>query len=67
MPTEFTVAGTKAYFSAYSPTAGVELWVTDGTAAGTVMVKDINPGLAAAIRPAWSRSAAISISSPTTA
>ena len=25
-------------------THGIELWRSDGTAAGTVMVKDINPG-----------------------
>jgi ELWxxDGT repeat protein len=32
------------YFSAFSPTTGVELYKTNGTAAGTVAVKDINPG-----------------------
>jgi ELWxxDGT repeat protein len=34
----------KMLFSANTPTAGTELWVTDGTAAGTTLVKDINPG-----------------------
>jgi RHS repeat-associated protein len=29
-----------------STTAGEELWKSDGTASGTVMVKDINPGVA---------------------
>lgn len=34
----------QAYFAAKSGTMlGVELWKSDGTAAGTVMVKDINP------------------------
>lgn len=32
------------YFIAVSPTAGAELWVTDGTAGGTSIVKDIYPG-----------------------
>ncbi|GAB5405783.1 MAG: hypothetical protein Aurels2KO_40140 [Aureliella sp.] len=31
------------YFSHYSSYAGYELWRTDGTVAGTYMVKDINP------------------------
>ncbi len=32
------------FFTAYDDTAGRELWKSDGTAAGTVMVKDIRPG-----------------------
>ncbi|MCY7274697.1 MAG: DUF4347 domain-containing protein [Phormidesmis sp. CAN_BIN44] len=32
------------YFQAYDPTNGNELWKSDGTVAGTVLVKDINPG-----------------------
>ena len=32
------------YFTATDGTAGTELWKSDGTAEGTVMVKDINPG-----------------------
>jgi ELWxxDGT repeat protein len=31
------------FFNAYEPTTGSELWKSDGTAAGTVLVKDINP------------------------
>ncbi|WP_455587796.1 ELWxxDGT repeat protein [Bacteroides sp.] len=38
--------GYKAFFAASNEAAGEELWVTDGTAAGTKMVKDINPGSA---------------------
>lgn len=46
-----TVAGSpekgyKAFFSAKDADHGEELWVTDGSPAGTRMVKDINPGLA---------------------
>jgi trimeric autotransporter adhesin len=37
------VAGT-LYFRACNPTRGCELWRSDGTAAGTRLVKDINPG-----------------------
>ncbi len=33
----------KMYFNAYDATNGDELWVTDGTNAGTHIVKDINP------------------------
>src|SRR5687768_5081770 len=38
------VGGT-AYFSAVSPGTGAELWKSDGTAAGTVLVEDIAPGV----------------------
>ena len=40
----FTVMNGKAYFSAYQPATGYELWVTDGTSAGTQIVADIWPG-----------------------
>jgi ELWxxDGT repeat protein len=32
------------YFIADDGVSGEELWKTDGTDAGTVLVKDINPG-----------------------
>ncbi|MBR9970880.1 ELWxxDGT repeat protein [Magnetospirillum sulfuroxidans] len=32
------------FFAATDGTNGTELWKSDGTAVGTVMVKDINPG-----------------------
>ena len=44
-PQELTALGNgKALFSANDGTNGRELWVTDGTAGGTTLVKDINPG-----------------------
>src|SRR5205823_7931602 len=36
--------GGKIYGAAVTAANGSELWVTDGTAAGTQMVKDIEPG-----------------------
>jgi ELWxxDGT repeat protein len=39
------VAGT-LYFTGYEATHGLELWKSDGTAAGTTMVKDIDTGSA---------------------
>lgn len=48
IPTSYTpvavkVIGTKAYFTA-TDEHGTELWVSDGTVAGTKMIKDINAG-----------------------
>ncbi len=43
-PQKPAVIGTTAYFAAEDSTSGVELWKTDGTTAGTNLVKDINPG-----------------------
>jgi ELWxxDGT repeat protein len=40
-----TVVGTKLFFDA-SDAAGTELWSSDGTAAGTGRVADVNPGAA---------------------
>jgi ELWxxDGT repeat protein len=42
-PAGFAGMGGKIYFSAVGPT-GNELWQSDGTAANTVNVADINPG-----------------------
>ena len=41
-PTLLTPVGTTLFFSATSGTIGAELWKSDGTAAGTVLVEDIN-------------------------
>ena len=40
----YSVDGNILYFSAFDATNGKELWKTDGTPAGTVMIKDIKVG-----------------------
>lgn len=37
--------GNKFFFQATTATEGTELWISNGTAIGTTIVKDINPGL----------------------
>ncbi len=41
---ELTTVGSRVFFEANDRTTGNELWVSDGTAAGTHEVLDINPG-----------------------
>src|SRR5262249_39199207 len=48
-PDELTNAGGTLFFSADDGSHGKELWKSDGTAAGTVMIKDITPGAAGSI------------------
>ena len=43
-PVRLTNVNGTLFFAADDGTNGKELWKSDGTAAGTVMVKDINPG-----------------------
>ena len=43
-PANVTNAGGVAYFAATDTANGTELWKSDGTAAGTVLVANINPG-----------------------
>jgi ELWxxDGT repeat protein len=43
-PSNLTAVGNTLFFSAADGVNGTELWKSDGTTAGTVMVKDINPG-----------------------
>lgn len=43
-PIGLTVFNNNLYFSANEGTNGYELWVTDGTANGTIMLKDIYLG-----------------------
>ena len=43
-PTEIVEVGATTYFVAKTRAYGRELWKTDGTEAGTMLVKDIRPG-----------------------
>lgn len=43
-PEQLTVVGDATFFVATTPTTGAELWKSDGTEAGTVLVKDIRGG-----------------------
>jgi ELWxxDGT repeat protein len=40
----FHLFNNKAYFRAYNGVSTGQVWVTDGTAGGTVLIKDITPG-----------------------
>src|SRR5207253_8433349 len=42
--TGLTASMGRVFYSAYDRDHGSELWTSDGTAAGTMMVRDINPG-----------------------
>ena len=44
-PQELTAIGSTLYFNVLDDTHGRELWKTDGTAGGTSLVKDIDPGV----------------------
>lgn len=39
-----SVSANRAYFSEYDPENGYELWMSDGTSAGTQLLRDLNPG-----------------------
>ncbi len=43
-PDNLTAAGDTLFFTADDGTAGQEVWRSDGTTAGTVLVKDVHPG-----------------------
>ncbi len=45
------VSGTTLYFLGTTPGEGEELWKSDGTEAGTVLVKDIRPGPSGSLQP----------------
>ena len=66
-PSDLTAVGNTLYFEADDGTNGTELWKSDGTASGTVMVKDIYSGSSTSIYPTGSQPLATpSISEPTT-
>ncbi len=44
-PSSLTGVGARLFFAADDGVHGSDLWTSDGTSAGTVLVKDINPGL----------------------
>ena len=44
LPLDFEAVGDKVYFTAFNETTGREVYRTDGTEAGTVLVRDLWPG-----------------------
>ncbi|BAE52081.1 ELWxxDGT repeat protein [Paramagnetospirillum magneticum] len=54
----FSTVGDKLYFSPYTSTYGAEPWVSDGTTAGTILLKDIVAGGTTAGYPASGNSSA---------
>ncbi|GMU66951.1 MAG: hypothetical protein AMXMBFR36_32250 [Acidobacteriota bacterium] len=48
-PAEFVDLDGSVIFAATHPTLGRELWISDGTAAGTSLLLDINPGAAGSL------------------
>jgi ELWxxDGT repeat protein len=43
-PPQWTRLGSRLLFRGWDPDHGFELWATDGTPGGTVLVRDIAPG-----------------------
>ena len=48
-PTQTVTVGNLVFFTATDPLLGIELWKTDGTEAGTALVKDILVGLGSSL------------------
>ncbi len=53
IPNRLTAAGPLVFFTTAEPATGRELWKTDGTRAGTVLVEDILPGPGSGLRQAY--------------
>jgi len=51
-PIELPVHGGLLFFAGEDATRGIELWRTDGSEEGTVLVKDLRPGTSSS-KPAW--------------
>ena len=71
-PTQLTNVGGKLFFTARNGVAGVELWTSDGTSAGTTLVKNIYADVKVSrlrlpVRRNSRTTTAPSTSSPTTA
>lgn len=48
-PDQLTTFGSRVCFTADDAVHGIELWISDGTANETYLVKDINPGIGASM------------------
>src|SRR5262249_58804304 len=48
-PSKFVALGNSVFFTASTSDLGTELWRSDGSSAGTVLVKDITPGFAGSL------------------
>ena len=68
-PYDLAVVGNTLYFAANDGTNGTELWKSDGTASGTVMVKDIEAEVTAVLpttsQPLETRSISRPMTEPT--
>jgi ELWxxDGT repeat protein len=47
--------GGRVLFSAFEPVHGLELWKSNGTDAGTVLVKDVYPGTNSGVHERWAK------------
>jgi ELWxxDGT repeat protein len=52
-PSDLEAVGSTAFFIATTPLHGLELWKTDGTETGTVLVKDIRAGSISSFTPSY--------------
>lgn len=52
-PSKMTVAGGRVFFTADDGDHGTELWITDGTSAGTRLVADASPGSPSSVQDSF--------------